>query len=245
MAMRILITNDDGISSPALGRLAAWARGLGEVTVVAPKHEQSGKSQSIDFTRLIEIKRISVCEGVEGYSVDSTPADCVRFAMLELAREKAFDLTLSGVNRGFNLGHDIAYSGTVGAIMESARFGVPAIALSADVGEDAFDEAFSRLDEVWGYIQSRDLLKQCSLYNVNIPLQSREIRVTRRGGSFYHDHFVHKGNDLYAQEGEPKRNERDLTFDTAAVWNRYISITPMTADKTDLLVFERLKNQGL
>ena len=244
--MRILITNDDGIASPALPRLAAWAKArFDEVVVVAPKREQSGKSQSIDFTHLIEIKKVALLDGVEAYALDSTPADCVRFAMLELAKKGKFDLAFSGVNRGFNLGHDIAYSGTVGAIMEVSRFGVPAIALSADMGEGGFDEAFLRLDAVWEYLQTKNLLSQCSLYNVNIPLQSREIRVTRRGGPFYHDHFVHKGNDLYAQEGEPKRNETDLSFDTAAVWNHFISITPMTADKTDLGVYEALKRQGL
>ena len=98
--MRILITNDDGILAPALPHLVEWAKKLGEVMVVAPKVEQSGKSHAIDFTRPIEIKKVDLFGDVVAYSMDSTPADCVRFAVLGL-KEK-FDLVLSGINRGFN-----------------------------------------------------------------------------------------------------------------------------------------------
>ncbi len=238
--MRILITNDDGIASPALPRLAAWAKRFGEVTVVAPKREQSGKSQSIDFYREIEIKRVEL-EGIaEAYAVDSTPADCVRYAVVGL--DRSYDLLLSGINRGFNLGYDIAYSGTVGAVMEGARFGIPSVALSADVTADAFDAAFAQLDEVWQYVSDRKLLDVTALYNINIPVESRGIRITRRGYSFYADRFEHRGNDMYAQVGDPVRGEEnDLSLDSNAVWSGYVSITPLTADKTDLTAFEKLK----
>lgn len=241
--MRVLITNDDGVSSPALLRLASWAlaRFGGEVTVVAPEQEQSGKSQSIDFSRPIKIKHTVLAGGISAYSVDSTPADCVRFAMLELQKQGAFDLTLSGVNRGFNLGHDIAYSGTVGAVMESARFGVPAVAFSSDLGAEALEEALARLDEIWDFLSQKGRMEICRFYNVNVPRNSKELLLTRRGGPFYHDRFSYLGKDLYLQEGEPQRNESDLAFDTAAVWNGYVSITPLTADKTDLAALEQLR----
>ena len=104
--MRILVTNDDGITSPSLSHLAHWASRFGEVIVVAPKVEQSGKSQSIDFFNPVEIKRVDF-GGLEAWAMDSTPADCVRFGVLGLDRE--YDLVLSGINRGYNLGDDIAY----------------------------------------------------------------------------------------------------------------------------------------
>ena len=103
--MRILITNDDGIQSPVLPLLAKWAQKHGEVTLVAPKYEQSGKSHSIDFRNEIEVKKGDLVVGVEAYSVDSTPADCVRFAVNFL--ERKYDLCISGVNRGYNLGADM------------------------------------------------------------------------------------------------------------------------------------------
>ena len=71
----------------------------------------------------------------------------------------------------------------------------------------------------------------------------REILITRRGGAFYHDRFVYKGNDLYRQEGEPKRNTEDLSYDTGAIFDGYISVTPMTFDRTDLVALEKLKNR--
>ena len=82
--MKILITNDDGIQSPALPLLAEWAKKLGEVTVAAPKVEQSGKSQAINFMHPVEIVPVELVEGVTAYAVDSTPADCVRFGVLGL-----------------------------------------------------------------------------------------------------------------------------------------------------------------
>ena len=88
--MKILITNDDGIDNVGIRLLAKWAITLGEVTVVAPKVEQSAKSHAINITGGIEIKKVPFIDGVEAYSMDSTPADCVRFGILGL-KEK-FDL---------------------------------------------------------------------------------------------------------------------------------------------------------
>ena len=96
--MRILITNDDGINAPGIRMLAEWAKKLGEVTVVAPKVEQSGMSHAIQFVEPIEIKRVPLMDGVEAWQMDSTPADCVRFGVLGLKRE--YDLILSGINKG-------------------------------------------------------------------------------------------------------------------------------------------------
>ena len=108
--MKILITNDDGIDTLGIRLLAKWAKTLGEVTVVAPKVEQSAKSHAIELIKQIEIKKVPFMDGVTAYSMDSTPADCVRYGVLGL-KEK-FDLVLSGVNKGVNVGVDVVYSGT-------------------------------------------------------------------------------------------------------------------------------------
>lgn len=238
--MRILITNDDGISSPALPRLAEWAKRLGEVTVIAPKIEQSGRSHAIDFFREIEIKQVPLVEGVPAYSVDSTPADCVRFGVLGLRGQ--FDLVLSGPNRGYNLGRDIVYSGTVGAIFEGARLGIPAVALSA--AATGFDPFFAHLDAVWQFFQEHRLMERHSLYNVNVPDENKGIRITRQGGIYYTDEFVRREGDMYIQAGEMvPAHEEPLYYDTAAICNGYISVTPLTNEKTHLPLFEEL--QGL
>ena len=119
--MRILIVNDDGIRASQMLPRARWAKKLGTVTVVAPKVEQSGKSQGIELHEPFEVKAVELEEGIEAYAVDSTPADCIRYAVLGLGR--TFDLVISGINRGFNMGTDIMYSGTAGAVMGSADTG--------------------------------------------------------------------------------------------------------------------------
>lgn len=238
MAMRILITNDDGIAAPALPHLVNWAKTLGEVTVVAPKIEQSGKSQAIDFFREVEIKRTPRLGDVEAWAMDSTPADCVRFGITGLKKE--YDLVISGINKGYNLGHDIAYSGTVGAIFEAARLGVTAIAFSMD-HEACAEDVIPQLDGVLDFMNENGLWECCSLYNVNLHSNPEGICITRQGGTFYSDAFEKREGDHYIQIGEPVRNEvLDLTLDTDAIWAGYTTITPLTADRTDKETFERL-----
>ncbi|MBQ9151752.1 MAG: 5'/3'-nucleotidase SurE [Clostridia bacterium] len=237
--MRILIVNDDGMHAAALPHLIRWARNLGEVTCVVPKHEQSGKSQAIDFTKPVEIRETEITPDVTVWAMDSTPADCVRFGVTGLGRD--YDLILSGINRGYNLGDDIAYSGTVGAIMEGGRLGIPSIALSTDV--DTLDTALAQLDGWWEFMQAKGLLSKGRLYNVNFPREAafKGICVTKQGGEFYSDAFEYRGDDLYMQTGAPVRYDRcDLSIDIDAVRAGYISVTPMTFNKTDWAVLEAL-----
>ena len=79
--MRILITNDDSISAPILPGLIRWAKTKGDVTVVVPKVEQSGKSQAIQFDRPVEVKEVELTPDLRVYTMNSTPADCVRFGV--------------------------------------------------------------------------------------------------------------------------------------------------------------------
>ena len=100
--MKILITNDDGIGAEGIKILASWAKKLGEVTVSAPKMQQSAKSHAINIHDSIAVRKVDFLEGVTAYEVDSTPVDSVRYATLGLGVH--YDLILSGVNRGFNMG---------------------------------------------------------------------------------------------------------------------------------------------
>ncbi len=235
--MRILIVNDDGISSPVLPLVAKWAQKLGQVTVVAPKTEQSGRSQAIDFKNAVEIKKVDLVDGVDAYAVDSTPADCVRFAVMGLKTK--YDLILSGINIGYNLGDDIAYSGTIGAILEGARMGMHGIAISADV--DYFLSSVQYLDKIYAWFEENKLLDKNLLYNVNIGHKVTDIKITRQGGIYYTDDFEYLGDDKYIQVGEPlKRDFVDLNVDIDAVENDIISVTPLTASKTNFEVYNEL-----
>lgn len=235
--MRILITNDDSISAGQLLPLIQWCRKLGEVTTVVPKFEQSGKSHGIEIHKSFVFEKVSLAPDVTAYAVESTPADCVRFAVLGL--RKSFDLVISGINRGLNIGADAMYSGTVAAVIEAAVLGLPAIALSTS--PEYYDQAVAHLDRVFGFIRENNLMQRHSIYNINIPPQPRAIRFTHQGGPYYSDDFLLSDDGICQPMGkcvyEPSD---DLTLDTDAVMSGYISITPLTVNMTDMDVYRNL-----
>lgn len=237
--MKILITNDDGIEALGIKLLVEWAKGLGDVTVVAPKLEQSGKSHGIELVRPIEVLNRSDLYGIEAYSVDSTPADCVRFGILGMGRK--YDLVLSGINRGANLGKDIVYSGTVGAIFEAAALDHKAIAFSTY--PDSLSDAAKHLDIAFDFIKKNDLLDHCPIYNVNIPPNAIGVKLTRQGRSYFADEFVPIGNNLYEQKGyyTPDADSDDIELDAVAMSKGLVSVTPMQFDRTDIYAYDRLK----
>ena len=238
--MRFLIVNDDGIEALGIKLLAEWAKQYGEVTVVAPKVEQSGKSHAIDFINPIEIKRVDFMEGVEAWSMASTPADCVRFAVFGLHRQ--YDLVLSGINRGANMSGDIIYSGTMGAIFEAGNQHHKGIAFSTTPSN--LEEAAKYLDEAYNFIVNNNLFDYCDLYNVNIPEKVNGIKITKQGDGYFSDAFYKIDETTYTQYGELIADTcpDDITRDTVAFGKGYISISPMTKERTDLVAFEKLKN---
>ena len=236
--MKIMITNDDGIDARGLYLLTEWAKKLGEVTVFAPKTEQSGKSQGIELHKPFEVKRAEYLPGVRAFTVDSTPADCVRYALCGLC--ESFDLLLSGMNAGMNIGDDMAYSGTCGAAFEAAYFGLRAVAVSTEA--DALDEAALHFDRVAEYFTENRLFGFGSLYNVNIPKAPRGILLTRKGGPYYRDTFSERTAGMFMADGYVAHmDKKDFSLDTDAALNGWVSITPLTTDRTDLTVLETLK----
>jgi 5'-nucleotidase len=239
--MRILITNDDSISSPVLLPLAKWAAKHGEVTVVVPKYEQSGKSHGIELHKPFEVVKVpDFAPGIEAYTVDSTPADCVRLAILGLKME--VDLVISGINRGLNIGRDIMYSGTVSAVFEAGNLGVKAMAVSTSPAY--YETAAVEMDKVWDYFQKHDLFAKNDMYNVNIPTGgSDEFRVTRQGGNYYSDQFRPEENDMYFPCGIDVFAKSDSDeFDTDAVLvDQVISVMPITLDRTNLELYKQLR----
>ena len=237
--MRILITNDDSISASQLLPLIRWCKKLGDVTTVVPAFEQSGKSHGIQLMHAFKAEK-RMLEDEEVWAVDSTPADCVRFAVMGLKTE--FDLVISGINRGCNMGLDVMYSGTVAAIFEASALGIPAIAFSSPF--QGYETSVDKLDRVWAYFAENKLLDKHSLYNVNIPEKPKGICITRQGGPYYTDDFDPREDDFYMPVGRcVHENTGDLTLDTDCVVSGYISITPMTINRTDLSVYSSLKGE--
>jgi len=237
--MKILVTNDDSITSEVLLPLAKWAKQFGEVTVAVPKYEQSGKSHCIEIHKAFEVKQVPFDDpDIKAYTVDSSPADCVRYAIEGMKLN--FDFVISGINRGLNLGIDMLYSGTVGAVFEAACFGLPAVALSTEPG--GFEESLEALEEVKEFFIKHELMKKNSLYNVNIPKNRKGIRITRMGGRYFADDFLPQGNDMYLPTGKSVwKDSGDHSIDTDAALSGYISVLPLTLNRTNIDVFEELK----
>ena len=171
--MKILIVNDDSIHAPGIRVLANAAASLGDVYVVAPEEQCSAMSQKLTIRDNLIIRPYpDFSAAVRGaWSISGTPVDCAKVALRYMMEQKP-DLVLSGVNNGYNVGFDTAYSGTVGAAMEAARCGIPAIALST-AHERHLEAVEPHLLPV-----IRELLEEPlepgQLWNVNFPALARQ-----------------------------------------------------------------------
>ncbi len=196
MSRRILITNDDGIRADGIRKLAEIARRFGEVTVVAPDTQRSAASHHCIFSRPLILKEFDFgLEGVTAYTLDGTPADCVRVGIFAAADSKP-DIVLSGINHGYNISSDIQYSGTVGAALEAAFLGVPSIAVSyGNYQFNATDIVDRYLPELLEEYMDKSLPSN-RIWNINFPdCPADECRGIVRDavmntGHFYDDQYL-------------------------------------------------------
>jgi 5'-nucleotidase len=229
----ILVTNDDGIHAPGLRALANAMGALGTVTVVAPSHERSASSQALTLRQPIYCDQIAERE----YSVDGTPADAMILAFHTLLSEKP-DVVFSGINPGANVGENVYYSGTVGAAMEAAVNGVPAVAISIVYRGLPLDFApaaqFAR-DLLPVVLQEG--LPGGVMLNVNIPQDwTGAVRFTRQSSKITRN-VLQPGSDprgrRYYWLSEQKVIEGiDPDTDHAAIREGAVSITPLQLDHT-------------
>jgi 5'-nucleotidase len=229
----ILVSNDDGIEAPGIRTLAASLADLGEVMVVAPDRERSATSHAISLDRPLR-----VTEHQPGWwAVDGTPADCVYLALLHLLPRKPA-LVASGINRGYNLGSDFFYSGTVAAAVEAAVRGVPSFAISLERGPIEGYELAGRFAHALGHAILAQGLPEKTLLNVNVPNRGaiRGYRWTRLGQRTYRDQ-VEVRTDLRGQRyfwiGGPEMEGEDAPdADGTAVKTARVSVTPLDLDLT-------------
>lgn len=229
--MNILITNDDGIDAKGIAVLAEVAAAFGAVTVVAPASQCSAMSHRITFKPMKVQERQLGIPGVKAYSVEGTPADCVKTAVDALMVEKP-DVVLSGINNGYNVGFDIAYSGTVGAAMEALMLGIPAIAVS-QLDVDDFDASRHYLPQILPELLA-GAPSATEIWNVNIPaLNCKGIRrdCTVSRGGYYNGTMELKteNGDLISQyppyaPGDFPINVGTLGSDLEAVANGFVAI---------------------
>lgn len=237
--MRILICNDDGIHAAGLDALAEVARAFGDVWIVAPHVEASASSHAITLHEPLRL----LPRGHQRFAVTGTPTDCAYVGLHHLF-EEPFDLVLSGVNHGPNLGIDVLYSGTVAAAMEGARYGVPSIAFSL-VGRSFPDACWVDVrrvvHEVLTWFMQGPTLPTERVLNVNIPMgplpTPAPLRATRLGHVHYPPHVEEKqdprGRSYLWIGGRPPVLSNEPGTDCAAVQEGCVSITPLLLDLTD------------
>jgi 5'-nucleotidase len=258
--MRVLLTNDDGITATGLNAMRRALLDLPDVAleVIAPDSNRSATGRAVTLHDPIWVEEVEFGDGTSGFATDGTPVDCVRFAALGLIEEPP-ELIVSGINHGANLGDDITYSGTVAAALEGVMLGIPGIAVSQQSVRREMDfrlghrfdfenaAAFTarvvdRLDDV--------PLPQGTLLNINVPTgEIGGVEVARLGKRIYRDRLdlveEETGRKLYRVYGDSPVHDDDPGTDLAAVSAGRIAVTPLHFDLTAEHGMEALREYDL
>lgn len=249
--MRILLTNDDGIHAPGLRSMEKIARELtDDIWIVAPETDQSGASHSLTLNDPMRVRKVSD----QHYAVKGTPTDCVIMGLKHIIQGAKPDLILSGVNRGQNIADDVTYSGTIAGAFEGSLLGIPSMALSQAWGLASMENTPWHIAEEFGASVIRNLLEKKfstqTVLNINFPDCPREeiqgAMFTRQGKRDQNllevdERIDARGKRYYWFGFNRSRSNPAKGTDLWAVYNGYISITPLSLDLTDHAV---LSNNG-
>ena len=228
----ILVTNDDGVQSDGIHRLAEALKPLGAVTIVAPITEASAIGHALTLRRPLRIEPVR--EGV--YAVDGTPTDCVNLAITSVLRGLP-SLVVSGIHKGFNIGDDVTYSGTVAGALEAALLGIPAVAISLQGGLQYDFEPAARVGASVAEALLRRPLAGRAFLNVNVP--RGELKGVRTTVQARRNHITAvtarvdpRGREYYwIDEAQDDWEPHDRS-DYQAIKDGYVSVTPLHPDLT-------------
>ncbi len=246
----ILITNDDGIEARGLKSLIEVVREFGKVVVVAPEESQSGMSHAITMKFPLRIRKVKNEEGLEIYSCNGTPVDCVKLAVHQLLGRKP-DMLVSGINHGSNASVSIVYSGTMAAAIEGSINKIPSIGFSLlDYSADAdFETSRIYVRRIMEKVFMNGIEKGICL-NVNIPVGKEDelkgIKVCRQTDGYWQEEFdkrIDPGKREYYWLTGNFTNSEPLADDTDewALKNKFVSVVPIRIDFTSYSRIEELK----
>lgn len=240
MQKRILVTNDDGVRSEGIVALARALEPFGEVTIVAPLNEASAIGHALTLRRPLHLERW----GERTFAVDGTPTDCVNIAVTKVLSGMP-DLVVSGINKGWNIGDDVTYSGTVAGALEGALLGVPSIAVSLQFTKGVFDfgPAATAAAKYAKAVLEQGLPAR-TLLNINVPMGPvRGYRVTVQGKRNHVTSVMDVVDPrrrvwYWIEEGQNDWEPHDQS-DYQAVRDGFVSVTPLQPDLTayDALAF--------
>lgn len=256
MSLEILVTNDDGFYSKGINTLAELLSKYGNITVLAPKEGQSGKSVALTLETTLRVNPVGVKETEKGqiniYSLTGTPADCVKMAMNKFFQTKKPDLLVSGINHGSNASAAAIYSGTLGACAEGTLYGIPSIGISLD--SHSHDADFSGIEANIYKILDNYLkypAKEGTYLNINFPDLSPDkikgIKFATQGKGIWINEFEERidphGRDYYWMKGDFLNQDSSKTADHLLLEEGYITIVPHKVDSTDMDEIKRLGSQ--
>jgi 5'-nucleotidase len=251
--MHILLTNDDGIFAAGLAVMYKRLSTLGRVTVVAPSSVQSGAGHSISLRELTCCK-LEILGQFTGYSVDGSPADCVKLALNQIAQpDDPIDLVVSGLNYGANVGINVFYSGTVAGAIEAAFYSLPAIAVSAAMDEPWHVESAG--DWAMKIIGQLLPLKPRQVVSINIPQLSKHlpsgVRIVPQSTSGFEESYTVltdlEGKAMYRLSGgnHKDQNVENQWTDTMALEAGFITLTSLRLDLTEPAGNEILRHKNI
>ena len=231
--MKILISNDDGYQAQGIQILIKYLSIDHEVVVVAPSENKSAASSSLTLNRAL--KPIKIDTNI--YSIDATPSDCVHLALCGFLEDK-FDLVVTGINFGANLGDDVIYSGTVAGAIEGRFLGLPSVAISlASWNGENFDTAGKIAQRIINQIHTSQLSHDTVL-NINVPDvpidDIQGFQTTRLGRRHMSESSIQDEEDssLYWIGENGKEADNGVGTDFHAIANNYVSVTPLQIDLT-------------
>jgi 5'-nucleotidase len=259
---RIMVTNDDGIYAPGIRAAVRSVDSLGEVRVVAPSGQRSGVGRSISVFEPLRFAEIKL-DGHRAYAVSGTPTDSVIMGIFAIMKGRWPNLVISGINVGENISTDtVTTSGTIGAALEAASYGIPSIAVSIQVedqgdkfdnhhheGKYCFDTAEKILHRIAEKVLEKGLPEGVDLLNLNVPAcatEDTEIVITRLARKIFktsvQERFDPRGRPYYWIDGDLIQEEEVGTDVRAIYQDGKVSITPLTLDSTSRIDLNEIKS---
>ena len=247
----ILITNDDSVCAKGLQVLIESVREYGDVVVMSTELNASGKSHALTTNQPLRVRKVREDDGLEVYACNGTPVDCVKLAEAFFC-ERRPNLVLSGINHGSNASINVIYSGTMGAVVEAAINGMPAVGFSL-LNHDAdadFSACVPIVKTIVKEVLENGLPDRLSL-NVNIPnlaiSQIKGVRVCREAKAYWADSYEKRidpmGKDYYWLTGNFICNDKTEDTDIWALDNGYVSIVPTRPDFTSFDNLDVMKDR--
>lgn len=247
--MKALLSNDDGITASGILASKKAMEDLCDTYVIAPERQQSGIGHALTLFEPLRVNEHVLRDGSIGYGISGTPTDAVTIGLFEIMDEKP-DIMISGINTGFNIGKaELTTSGTLGAALEAASFGIPAIAISQEVTQDSvkfengkvdidFDFAGKMLNKIAKIVLKKGLPEGIDLLNVNVPANPSddEFEIVTLGDRMYspvvEQRLDPRGKPYYWIDGDLYELNKPGSDGYELKVKQRTTITPIKIDQT-------------